>query len=53
MATLVLGEVAFLHAVHENAAAPYPFEGNEPGRKLPSHVWQLAGVLEHQLQALR
>ena len=52
MATLVLGEVAFLHAVHENAPAPYPFEGNEPGRKLPSHVWQLAGVLEQQLHAL-
>jgi hypothetical protein len=52
LATLVLGEVAFLHAVRKDAPAPYPFEGNEPGRKLPSHVWQLAGVLEQQLQAL-
>jgi len=52
LATLLLGEVAFLHAVRKDAAAPYPFEGNEPGRKLPSHVWQLAGVLEQQLQQL-
>ena len=52
LATLVVGEVAFLHAVRKDAAAPYPFEGNEPGRKLPSHVWQLAGVLEQQLKAL-
>jgi hypothetical protein len=52
LATLVLGEVAFLHAIAKNAPAPYPFEGNEPGRKLPSHVWQLAGVLEQQLQTL-
>jgi len=52
LATLVLGEIAFLHAVRQDAPAPYPFEGNEPGRKLPSHVWQLAGVLEGQLQQL-
>lgn len=52
LATLVLGEVAFLHAIRKDAPAPYPFEGNEPGRKLPSHVWQLAGVLEQQLAAL-
>jgi len=53
LATLVLGEVAFLHAVRKDAPAPYPFEGNEPGRRLPSHVWQLAGVLDHQLSTLR
>ena len=52
LATLVLGELAFLHGVRGNAQAPYPFEGNTPGKKLPSHVYQLAGVLESQLQQL-
>ena len=52
LATLVVGEMAFLHGVRGNAQAPYPFEGNTPGKKLPSHVWQLAGVLEHQLSQL-
>lgn len=52
LASLVLGEVAYLHALANNAPAPYPFEGNLPGRKLPSHVWQLAGVLEQQLAKL-
>lgn len=51
LASLVLGEVAFLHAITPDAnPAPYPFESNQPGRKLPSHVWQLAGVLEAQLR---
>ena len=49
MATLVLGEVAYLHALGKDSNPPYPFEANQPGRKLPSHVWQLAGVLERQL----
>ncbi len=52
LASLILGEVAFLHSLTKNALAPYPFEGNVPGRKLPSHVWQLAGVLEQQLMQL-
>jgi hypothetical protein len=52
MATLVLGEVAFLHALNPDPNPPYPFEGNTPGRKLPSHVFQLAGVLEQQLAQL-
>ena len=52
LASLVLGELAFLHSLHKDAPAPYPFEGNLPGRKLPSHVWQLAGVLEQQLAQL-
>jgi len=52
MASLVLGEVAFLHALHPDPNPPYPFEGNVPGRKLPSHVFQLVGVLEQQLQQL-
>ncbi len=52
LASLILGEVAFLHSTTKGAQAPYPFEGNTPGRKLPSHVWQLAGVLEQQLTQL-
>jgi len=52
LASLVLGEVAYLHALKKNVAPPYPFEGNSPGRKLPSHVWQLAGTLEQQLTEL-
>ena len=52
LASLVLGEVAYLHALEKNAPPPYPFEGNVPGRKLPSHVWQLAGTLEQQLTQL-
>jgi hypothetical protein len=52
MASLVLAEVAFLHALKQDPNPPYPFEGNAPGRKLPSHVFQLAGVLEQQLGQL-
>jgi hypothetical protein len=52
LASLLLGEVAFLHSIAKDAHAPYPFEANAPGRKLPSHVWQLAGVLEQQLTQL-
>jgi len=52
LASLVLAEVAFLHALRQDPNPPYPFEGNAPGRKLPSHVDQLAGVLERQLAQL-
>lgn len=52
IASLVLGQVAFLHALAPDPNPPYPFEGNTPGRKLPSHCFQLIGVLEQQLQQL-
>jgi hypothetical protein len=52
IASLALAEVAFLHAHQGDANPPYPFEANLPGRKLPSHVFQLAGVLESQVNAL-
>jgi uncharacterized lipoprotein YmbA len=52
LAALVLGEIVFLHAQKPDSNPPYPFEGGPSGRKLPSHVWQLAGVLEQQLQQL-
>jgi hypothetical protein len=52
LATLVLGEVAYVHALGSDPNPPYPFEGNQPGRKLPAHVWQLASLLELLLQQL-
>ncbi len=52
LASLALAEVAFLHAHQSDANPPYPFEANSPGRKLPSHVFQLAGALESQLETL-
>jgi hypothetical protein len=52
LAALVLGEVAYLHALGSDPNPPYPFEGNVPGRKLPAHVWQLSSLLEQQLQHL-
>jgi hypothetical protein len=52
LASLVLAEVAFLHAHVKSAQPMHPFESNSPGRRLPSHVWQLAGVLEQQLAQL-
>ena len=52
VASLLLCEVATLHALGNDANPPYPFEGSQPGRRLPSHVYQLAGVVEAQLQQL-
>lgn len=52
LASLVLGEIAFLHALAPDPNPPYPFEGNTPGRKLPAHCFQLVGVLEQQLRQL-
>jgi hypothetical protein len=52
LATLVVAELAFLHAHQVDANPPYPFE-NAPARgRLPSHVFQLVGVLEAQLAEL-
>jgi hypothetical protein len=45
LATLVLGEVAFLHALSPDANPPAPYEHMGVGHKLPSHVYQLAGAL--------
>jgi hypothetical protein len=45
LATLVLGEVAFLHALAPDANPPAPYEHTGVGHKLPSHVYQLAGAL--------
>jgi len=52
LATVVLGEVAFLHALTEGAAAVQPFEPHGEGHRLPSHVHQLVRTLEAQLASL-
>lgn len=52
LANLVLGEVAYLHALTPNAAPLHAFEPDVGGHRLPSHVYQLACTLEAQLAAL-
>jgi hypothetical protein len=52
LANLVLGEVAYLHALSDNAAPLHAFEPGPVGHRLPSHVYQLASTLEAQLAAL-
>jgi hypothetical protein len=52
MATLVLGELTFLHALTPNAAPVHAFEPAATGYRLPSHVDQLARTLEAQLAAI-
>ena len=52
LANLVLGEVAFLHSLTNDAAPLHAFEPTAGGHRLPSHVYQLAAALEAQLAAL-
>jgi hypothetical protein len=52
MATLVLGELTFLHALTPNAAPVHAFEPAATGYRLPAHVDQLARTLEAQLAAI-
>lgn len=52
LATLVLGEVAFLHSLVGGAPPVHAFEPGGEGHRLPSHVYQLARTLEAQLAAL-
>jgi hypothetical protein len=52
LAHLVLGELAFLHAITPNAAPLHAFEPPVTGHRLPAHVHQLARMLEAQLTAL-
>lgn len=52
LANLVLGEVAYLHALAPNAAPMQAFEPEPSGARLPSHVHQLARTLEAQLASL-
>jgi hypothetical protein len=53
LANVVLGEVAFLHALSPNAPAVHAFEPGAYGHRLPAHVYQLVRTLEGQLAALR
>ena len=50
IATLLVSDLAYLHAQlnTDNAPKPIPY----PGRTFPSHVYQQATVLLHQLEAL-
>jgi hypothetical protein len=50
MATLLVSELAYLWSQVEDAISPHP--AYYPGRKLPSHVYQRAGLLERQLAEL-
>ena len=50
MATLLISELDYLWTHAENAVSPRP--AYYPGRKLPSHVYQRAGLLERQLAEL-
>jgi len=50
MATLLVSELAYLWSQIEDADSPHP--AYYPGRKLPSHVYQRAGLLELQLTEL-
>jgi hypothetical protein len=50
MATLVVSELTFVHALIPDASAPVGTY--YPGRKLPSHVYQRVGILEAQLAEL-
>jgi len=50
MATLLVSDLAYLHAQLKNTDAPKPIP--YPGRTFPSHVYQQATLLLHQLEAL-
>ncbi len=52
LANLVLGELAYLHSITQNAAPLYAFEPPTTGHRLPAHVHQLARTLEAQLTSL-
>jgi hypothetical protein len=52
LASVVLGEVAFLHAITPRVPPVHAFDPAWQGHRLPSHVYQLARTLEAQLGAL-
>ena len=51
VASLIVSELAYLHTLLDNAEAPARVY--YPGRKLPSHVFQRAGMLKAQLEELK
>ena len=46
LATLLLSELEYLHSLVPGARAP--IQAAHPGKRWPSDVYQLAGVLAHQ-----
>lgn len=52
MANLVLGELAYLHALTPSAQPVHAFAPSATGYRLPAHVYQLARTLEKQLTSL-
>jgi hypothetical protein len=52
LAMVVLGEVAFLHALSPNVGPVQPFEPSGEGHRLPAHCFQLIRTLEAQLASL-
>ena len=50
MATLLVSDLAFIHAKIPNFETPEPIP--YPGRTFPSHTYQQAGVLHAQLVEL-
>jgi hypothetical protein len=52
LASLVVGELAFLHSLSATAAPVHAFEPGAAGHVLPAHVDQLARTLEGQLAKL-
>jgi hypothetical protein len=52
LASIVLVDVAYLHALAPSAAPVYAFEPGASGHQLPSHVFQLARTLDAQLAAV-
>jgi hypothetical protein len=52
LACLVVGELAFLHAVTPGTLPVHAFEPAARGHRLPAHVDQLARTLEGQLKTL-
>lgn len=53
LANLVLGELAYLHALAPSAPALHAFAPSGVGHRLPSHVFQLARTLEKQLTSMK
>jgi hypothetical protein len=53
LASIVLGEVAFLQSLTPGARAPHVFEPVPSGHRLPADVDQLARTLEAQLHAIK
>ena len=51
MASLIVSELAYLHAQLKDARPPYKIY--PPGLKFPAHVYQRAGLLETQLIELQ